>query len=123
MWIIEGGRAQQSASLTSALSSISRKSLGRSSTHTLSSLSTASPVTPPIFHLLGRGLGQSGSNLYFSAAGVCAPKAAHRTDRATPSHRADARAPRILFIGSPLRHQTTKFPFFDRAEQAPLYTS
>src|SRR3984957_10541664 len=82
IWIIEGGRAQQSASLTSALSSISRKSLGRSSTHTLSSLSTASPVTPPIFHLLGRGLGHSESNLNLGAAGSCA---ASDTNRHAPN--------------------------------------
>src|ERR1700730_4685615 len=75
MWIIEGGRVQQSAvgAASSALSSMSLKSFGRSSTHTLSSLSTANPVTPPIFHLLGRGLGQSGSNLYFGGDCVCAP--------------------------------------------------
>src|ERR1700687_5016574 len=69
MWIIEGGRTQQSASggLSSASSSMSVRSFGRFSTQTLSSLSTASPVTPPIFHLFGRGLGQYGSNFYFLA--------------------------------------------------------
>src|SRR5579864_3554079 len=72
MWIIEGGRVQQSVEggLVSASSSISVRSLGRSRTQTLSSLSTASPVTPPIFHLFGSGLGQSGSNLNFGAVSV-----------------------------------------------------
>src|ERR1700682_6841262 len=75
MWIIDGGRTQQSAigGVSSASSSISVKSFGRSNTQTLSSLSTATPVTPPIFHLFGRGLGQSGSNLNLGAAGFCAP--------------------------------------------------
>src|SRR5580765_7873038 len=75
MWIIDGGRVQQSAiiGLISAFSSMSRRSFGRSYTHTLSSLSTARPVTPPIFHLFGMVFGQSGSNLYFGdAAGACA---------------------------------------------------
>ncbi len=64
MWIIDGGRVQQSeiAGEGSAWSSRSRRSFGRFSTQTLSSLSTASPVTPPIFHLFGIGLGQVGSN-------------------------------------------------------------
>src|SRR5947199_8572364 len=80
MWIIDGGWTQQSAvgGLSSAWSSISVRSFGRFNTQTLSLLSTARPVTPPIFHLLGSGLGQSGSNLYFSAAGVCAPSVAYK---------------------------------------------
>src|SRR5580700_5602034 len=75
MWIIEGGRTQQSASggVNSASSSISVRSLGRSNTQTLSSLSTAKPVMPPIFHLFGSGFGQSGSNLNFGAASSDAP--------------------------------------------------
>src|SRR5580704_7167116 len=79
MWIIEGGRTQQSASggVNSASSSISVRSLGRSNTQTLSSLSTANPVTPPIFHLLGRGLGQSGSYLNLGAVWSCAPSDKH----------------------------------------------
>src|SRR5580698_3368687 len=79
MWIIAGGRMQQSASggVSSASSSMSVRSFGRSYTHTLSSLSTASPVTPPIFHLFGRGLGQSGSNLNLGAVGSCAPSDTH----------------------------------------------
>ena len=42
---------------------MSVRSFGRSNTQTLSSLSTASPVTPPIFHLFGSGLGQVGIEL------------------------------------------------------------
>src|SRR6266436_2653819 len=74
MWIIAGGRTQQSATggVSSASSSISVISFGRSYTQTLSSLSTARPVTPPIFHLFGSGLGQSGSNLYRGAVCLCA---------------------------------------------------
>src|SRR6202140_2251396 len=84
MWIIEGGRTQQSAigGVSSASSSISVRSLGRSNTQTLSSLSTANPVTPPSFHLFGRGLGQSESNLNFGAVCCCAPSETHKTNRA-----------------------------------------
>src|SRR5438105_7321903 len=53
-------------------------SLGRSSAQTLSSLSTARPVMPPIFHLFGNGLGQSGSNLNFGAVSVGAPRSARK---------------------------------------------
>src|SRR5438874_13700904 len=84
MWIIDGGCTQQSAigGESSASSSMSVRSFGRSNTQTLSSLSTARPVTPPIFHLLGRGLGQSGSNLNLGA--VCAGAAAtHETNKPT----------------------------------------
>src|ERR1019366_3178315 len=84
---MEGGRVQQSAmvGVISAFSSISLKSLGRSRTQTLSSLSTANPVTPPIFHLLGRGLGQSGSNLNFGAAGSWAARDAHKNNNPRPA--------------------------------------
>src|ERR1700674_1724186 len=80
MWIIDGGRTQQSArgGFSSASSSMSVRSLGRSSTQTLSSLSTANPVTPPIFHLFGRGLGQSGSNLNLGAVCTCAASDIYR---------------------------------------------
>src|ERR1700751_1288344 len=81
-WIIDGGRLQQSAigGVSSASSSMSVRSLGRSSAHTLSSLSTASPVMPPIFHLFGSGLGQSGSNLNFGAVSVGgAPRSARKS--------------------------------------------
>src|SRR5438309_4307191 len=73
---MEGGRVQHTAvgGFFAACSSVSLRSAGRSSTQTLSSLSTTSPVTPPSFHLFGRGLGQSGSNLYFGAVCACAPK-------------------------------------------------
>src|ERR1700681_1249555 len=66
---MEGGRTQQSAigGFSSASSSMDVRSFGRSYTQTLSSLSTASPVTPPIFHLFGRGLGQLGSTLNLGA--------------------------------------------------------
>src|SRR5207245_9799117 len=76
MLIIEGGRVQHSAvgGFFAACSSVSLRSLGRSSTQTFSSLSTARPVTPPSFHLLGKDLGQSGSNLYFGAVCACAPR-------------------------------------------------
>jgi hypothetical protein len=60
-WTIEGARTQQSATWISASSSRFVRSFGRLYTQTLSSLSTASPVTPPIFHLFGRGFGQPGS--------------------------------------------------------------
>src|SRR5215470_8323690 len=92
---MEGGRTQQSAmaGASSALSSMSRRSFGRSYTQTLSSLSTARPVTPPIFHLFGIVFGQSGSNLYLGAAGVCATTgiarvvtAAHRPANAANVH-------------------------------------
>src|ERR1019366_1222214 len=66
--------------VSSASSSMSVRSLGRSRTQTLSSLSTARPVTPPSFHLLGRGLGQSGSNLNLGATGGCATSDTHRTN-------------------------------------------
>src|SRR5437016_11850191 len=80
-WIIDGGRLQQSAigGFNSASSSISVRSLGRSSAQTLSSLSTARPVIPPIFHWFGSGLGQSGSNLNFGAVSVGAPRSARKT--------------------------------------------
>src|SRR5436190_23992790 len=62
MWIIDGGRAQQSDTPVSDSSSRLVRSFGRSYTHTVSSLgATASPVTPPIFHLFGITLGQPGS--------------------------------------------------------------
>src|SRR5579862_807095 len=86
MWIIEGGRIQQSAmgGVSSASSSISVRSLGRSYTQTLSSLSTARPVTPPIFHLFGRGFGQSGSNLNLGAVCSCPPSDRHRSNKPRP---------------------------------------
>ena len=76
MWIIDGGRMQQSAAggVSSAWSSMSVRSFGRLSTQTSSFLSTARPVMPPIFHLFGSGFGHSGSNLYRGA--VCAPSPA-----------------------------------------------
>src|ERR1700722_9742087 len=71
----EGGILQQSAigGFNSASSSISVRSFGRSYAQTLSSLSTARPVIPPIFHLFGSGFGQSGSNLNFGTASSVAP--------------------------------------------------
>src|SRR6202050_2201799 len=87
IWIMDGGRTQQSANggVSSASSSISVRSFGRSNTQTLSSLSTARPVTPPIFHLLGRGLGHSGSNLNLGAAGSCAPSDTQKTKKQAPA--------------------------------------
>src|SRR5215471_21418418 len=99
MWIIAGGRTQQSAigGVNSASSSMSVKSFGRSSTHTLSSLSTANPVTPPIFHLLGKDLGHEGSNLYFGAAlCACKKKATPKTDQLRTTNPANARRPQPL---------------------------
>ena len=62
MWIIDGGLTQQSEVPVSASTSRFVRSFGRSYTHTVSSLgATANPVTPPIFHLFGIGLGQPGS--------------------------------------------------------------
>src|SRR5262252_6665013 len=79
---MDGGRTQQSATPISASSSTSVRSFGRFSTQTLSSLSTASPVTPPSFHLFGNGFGQSGSNLNFGAVSVCAPSPAQKKIKA-----------------------------------------
>src|ERR1700693_6089355 len=108
MWIIEGGKVQQSevGLGSSARSSISLKSCGRSSTHTLSSLSTANPVTPPSFHLFGKGLGQSGSNLYFGAVCCCAPSAADKTNKQRPANTTIARLRTLLslFISPPSNH-------------------
>src|SRR5580704_4617859 len=100
MWIMEGGRTQQSAmgGFSAASSSISVRSLGRSYTQTLSSLSTANPVTPPIFHLFGRDLGQSGSNLNFGAAGSCAPCDTHKTNKPRPANTAHARPHPLLLL-------------------------
>src|SRR5687767_10415154 len=69
MWIIVGGLTQQCAvgGFVAALSSCSVVSFGRLSTHTLSSLSTARPVTPPIFQLFGSGFGHVGSKTYRGA--------------------------------------------------------
>src|SRR5688500_9407537 len=63
------------------------RSLGRLSTQMLSSLSTARPVTPPIFHLFGSGFGQSGSNLKRGAVGVWAPPPECEFTHATPASR------------------------------------
>src|SRR5216684_6915951 len=100
MWIIAGGRMQQSATggVSSASSSISVRSFGRSYTQTLSSLSTANPVTPPIFHLFGKGLGQSGSNLYFGAVCVCAPSAADKTKKLRTANTTIARLHSLLSL-------------------------
>src|ERR1700676_1035334 len=83
MWIIDGGRVQQSpvGGFFAAWSSRSLKSFGRSRTQTLSSLSTASPVTPPNFQLFGSGLGQSGSYLYLGCVSVCAPTPAPQANK------------------------------------------
>src|SRR6202049_260970 len=97
MWIIDGGRTQQSAigGVSSASSSISVRSFGRSNTQTLSSLSTAKPVTPPIFHLFGKGLGQSGSNLNFGAVFSCAPSETNQTNKPSPDNKANVRVPTL----------------------------
>src|ERR1700676_1750270 len=86
MWIIDGGWTQQSAigGFNSASSSMDVRSFGRSYTQTLSSLSTANPVTPPIFHLFGRVLGHSESYLYLGAVSSCAPNAAHNANKPRP---------------------------------------
>src|SRR5437867_7405902 len=109
-----GGCTQQSAigGLSSASSSMLVRSFGRSSTQTLSSLSTASPVTPPSFHLFGSGFGQSGSNLYFGAAWPCpctgartpARRATHTTNKLGPAHRASARRLRSVLMDGPPLH-------------------
>src|SRR6202051_5255605 len=102
MWIIEGGRAQQSARLISALSSMSLRSFGRSYTQTLSSLSTANPVTPPLFHLFGKGFGQSESNLNLGALvgefGCCAPSITHQTNNPRPAPAANTQLPLPQFL-------------------------
>src|SRR4029077_6329694 len=100
MWIIDGGRTQQSAigGFSSASSSISVRSFGRSYTQTLSSLSTANPVTPPIFHLFGKGLGQSGSNLNLGAAGSWAPAKTHTAPKPRLANVTNARLPTFLSL-------------------------
>src|SRR5579864_2240937 len=70
---------------------MSRRSCGRSSTHTLSSLSTANPVTPPNFQLFGKGFGQSGSNLYFGVPVTCARGATDKTNKQRPADTTIAR--------------------------------
>jgi hypothetical protein len=78
MWIIDGGRTQQSDTPTSASSSRFVMSFGRSYTHTVSSLgATARPVTPPIFHLFGSGFGHPGSYMYRGAC-PCASATIYR---------------------------------------------
>src|SRR5229473_2988965 len=101
---IDGGRTQQSAigGVSSASSSMSVRSFGRSCTQTLSSLSTAKPVTPPIFHLFGKGFGQSASTLYFGAFCVCAPRAPNKTNMHRPAARPNAITLLFLFMGLPL---------------------
>src|ERR1041385_2838691 len=71
MWIIAGGRLQQSeiGGVRPPCASSGKVSLGRVSAQTLSSLSTANPVMPPSFHLFGSGLGHVGSHLYFGMSG------------------------------------------------------
>src|SRR5579862_1581015 len=114
MWIIDGGRVQQSApvGVTSARNSISLRSFGRSSTQTLSSLSTAKPVTPPIFHLFGIGLGQFGSNLYLGAASSCAPSPTHNANKPRLPNTANARlhTRRLLFMNPLLLSLHPLFP-------------
>src|SRR6516225_11748798 len=114
MWIIEGGRTQQSASggVSSASSSISVRSLGRFNTQTLSSLSTANPVTPPIFHLFGRGLGQSGSNLNFGGDCSCAASNTHQTNKPRPANPANTERHTflLLFINPLLVLSDRRFP-------------
>src|SRR6267142_1025587 len=113
IWIIAGGRRQQSAvgGLRSACPSTSVVSFGRFSTQTLSSLSTASPVTPPIFHLFGSGLGQSGSNLNFGAdCCACVPRATNKPNKQRPANTPKAQFRRcrsiLCFTGSvPPSHQ------------------
>ena len=100
IWIIAGGRLQQSAmgGVSPPLLSSGMVSFGRVSTQTLSSLSTAKPVMPPIFHLLGRGFGQVGSHLYLGMSGelvtaqgsrgaFCAitPRTTHTANRHIPA--------------------------------------
>src|ERR1700680_3433727 len=99
---MDGGRTQQSAigGVSSASSSISVRSFGRSCTQTLSSLSTAKPVTPPIFHLFGKGFGQSASTLYFGAFCVCAPRALNNTKRHRPAAKPKATIFLSLLMGS-----------------------
>src|ERR1700676_3227368 len=100
---IDGGRTQQSAigGVSSASSSISVRSFGRSCTQTLSSLSTANPVTPPIFHLFGRGFGQSASTLYFGAFCVHAPRAPNKTNKHRHAARLNATTFLTLLMGPP----------------------
>src|ERR1700739_4945190 len=100
---MDGGRTQQSAigGVSSASSSISVKSFGRSCTQTLSSLSTANPVTPPIFHLFGKGFGQSASTLYFGAFCVRAPRAQNKTTKHMPAASPNTIMLLFLLMGPP----------------------
>src|ERR1700732_729267 len=124
---MEGGRTQQSAigGASSASSSISVRSFGRSCTQTLSSLSTASPVTPPIFHLFGRGFGQSASTLYFGALCVCAanPTPSANSASAPKTTSALIRHPRsnLVFMTS-LLHQSKLVSNPSAASLIPLKT-
>src|SRR6185369_12737976 len=86
--------------VSSASSSMSVKSFGRFNTHTLSSLSTASPVTPPSFHLFGSGLGQSGSNLYLGALELWAPTTANSASAPRTAHEINE-ADALIFVFFP----------------------
>src|ERR1700680_1715503 len=118
---MDGGRTQQSAigGVSSASSSISVKSFGRSCTQTLSSLSTANPVTPPIFHLFGRGFGQSVSTLYFGEFCVRAPRAPNNTNKHSPATRPIATTLLSLLMGLPL---IIRWEFFSDHPDGHSYT-
>src|SRR5437867_1393154 len=105
---------QQSAMPISASSSMSVRSLGRFNTHTLSSLSTARPVTPPSFHLFGRVFGQSGSNLNFGAVSVCAPSTAQKQITAKPGN-----ATATLFLFRFMRTPSSRI--FDSQRRALIF--
>src|SRR5450755_129123 len=84
---MDGGWTQQSDSggSSSAWISMLVRSAGRLNTQTLSSLSTAKPVTPPIFHLLGSGLGHVASTLNLGTSGASAPTRAHAASTVQPT--------------------------------------
>src|SRR5271168_3984077 len=104
---------------SSASSSISVRSFGRSSTQTLSSLSTARPVTPPIFHLFGRGLGQSGSSLNLGAVCSWAASDIHKTNRPRLANMTNARLDALLSLFMRPRKVRRWIYKANRAESSP----
>src|SRR5579862_1737429 len=109
MWIIDGGWTQQSAigGFSSASSSMDVRSFGRSYTQTLSSLSTANPVTPPISHLFGRGLGQLTSTSNFGTVCIWA---AGPSARKNAKRRPSAPAQIHLYVAIAISSSVTRTP-------------
>ena len=64
---------------------------GRLYSQTFSSRSSARPVTPPSFQLLGKSFGQVGSNTSSGARCACAQSATDMSVAATAGHRTSER--------------------------------